>query len=913
MTVDNNGFAGNSGGGIYMNGPVDNVLIDNVTATNNRTRGIVIWNGFKTNITFSNNTVTGNNCCGIELSDGTASGVTVTGNTSSNNTDSGMAFVGLMAGAGPNVISGNTLDSNGRFGIEIKLPNGTGLPSGDGSIVVENNDVSLTTIPADLRDYAGIGVIRRSMLTGNTNGNADIPTGVIVRNNNVSGYRQTNGGSNSTGFGIVVEGTNMTVTGNTLTNNDVGAQTQGGHTPYNANTSGDGDQSNLADDYFGRGNSPVGCNDVTDNIFVGDTIDWRVVGVGTGIVTNIDTGEVFCTIQSAIDDSDTVNGHTLVASASTFPENVIVNKQLTINGANAGVLPNDSVTPTSPNGARGPESIVAVTGGGVAFKVQVPNVTIDGFEFTDSAVDVANVQSPIIGAGVNFGGDAPNVTIVNNLFSSISRTAVYFNGPAQMQGGTVDDNRVQDPTRPDTGCAGATAPGACGHQLFNLWKTNNLSFQGNVTIAAPGQTDRVRTLNIIDSTNVTIDGNTVRYTCFYTCISIPGAADNVVITNNDLVSDVGNVIQFYAPGSGSDGIWTGGSVNINHNILTTGNDFPIVVDNPTADLSEVHINRNSISGTYHVRNGVPPSTPGADTLDATCNWWQSAAGPNPANFFGPSEYIYFLTSSDLDGYCGAPVTNICPIPDPNVGQLRTDVLGIGQGSPAKGFRTRKIVIPNYQDVDSVYGQLAAVDVGVMKYVRFLPQGSPKIQIYAPTSPAYQKNAVSWWGSDLPVKKFIKGQFFWGTKGNKSPRAFILWPTYVTDETYANAFVTFDDSSTNMVAWEGSWIPTQVQTFDIPETQAAGAVVNVTVALVDVNKDSRSVNLTVEVGGVQQQRTVTVPNEGLTLNLEEFTFNNVIAGADTVKVTLNSPTGTGDSAAMIGAAANYECVDLTPVQ
>ncbi len=330
VTTTNNGLVGQNGGGVYMNGPVDDVLIDNVTATNNRNRGIVIWNGFKTNITFTNNTVTGNNCCGIELQDGTASGVTATGNTVTGNADSGMAFTGLMAGAGPNVIANNTLSNNGRFGIEIKLPNGTGLATGDGSIVVENNNVSLTVPSADLRDFAGIAVFRRGYIA--INGNVNIPTGVIVRNNTVSGYAQNNVGSNSEGFGIVVEGTNMTVTGNTLNNNEVGAQTQGGHLPYVANTGTDGDQSNLADQFFGRGNSPVGCAAVSSNTFSGNTADFRTVGTGGGLVTNVDTGETFCTIQAAINDADTVDGHTIDISAGTFAEAVAVNKEVTLIG-----------------------------------------------------------------------------------------------------------------------------------------------------------------------------------------------------------------------------------------------------------------------------------------------------------------------------------------------------------------------------------------------------------------------------------------------------------------------------------------------------------------------------------------------------------------------------------------------------
>ena len=332
--VFTNGVAGASTGGIYMNGPVNNVLINNIKAYANRTRGIVIWNGFKTNITLTNNDVRNNNCCGIELQDGTASGVTATGNTVIGNADSGMSFLGLTSGAGPNLISNNTLTNNGRFGIEIKLPNGTGATTGDGSIVVENNTVSLPTPGTDLRDYAGIGVYRRDYNTGASYGYAPggISSGVVVRNNTVSGYQQS---STSDGFGIVVEGNKMRVENNTLTNNDVGIQTQSGHTPYTGlgGATDQGDQSNLADQYFGRGNSPVVCATIGSNTFSGNTVDTRTVGtVGTPAVTNADTGIAFCSIQSAIDDPTTLNGHTINVAAGTYKEQLNITKGVTVIG-----------------------------------------------------------------------------------------------------------------------------------------------------------------------------------------------------------------------------------------------------------------------------------------------------------------------------------------------------------------------------------------------------------------------------------------------------------------------------------------------------------------------------------------------------------------------------------------------------
>ncbi|HEY2775004.1 MAG TPA: thrombospondin type 3 repeat-containing protein [Candidatus Binatia bacterium] len=274
-TVANNTTNAVNGGGIYLNGPVQNVLINNVLSDGNKSRGIVLWNGFKKNITITNCTVTNNNCCGIELQDGTASGVTIQNNLVHDQTDSGMSTLGLTSGAGPNIISGNTVRDNGRFGIEVKMPNGTGLESGDGSIVYRDNLVERTVAtPVDARDVAGIAVYRRAWTVGQ--GYADIPNGVVVKENTIRGFQQP---STSDGFGIVVEGTNMKVLNNTVTNSDVGIQIQQGHLPYTANAAVDGDQSNLADADFGRGNSPTTSGTIAFNSVAGNTVGIRNVNV----------------------------------------------------------------------------------------------------------------------------------------------------------------------------------------------------------------------------------------------------------------------------------------------------------------------------------------------------------------------------------------------------------------------------------------------------------------------------------------------------------------------------------------------------------------------------------------------------------------------------------------------------------
>ena len=418
-----------------MNGPVDTVLIDNVNAINNRGRGIVIWNGFKTNITITNNYAADNVCCGIELQDGTASGVTMTGNTAINNSDSGMSAMGLTSGAGPNVISGNIITDNGRFGLEIKNPNGTGLDSGDGSIVVEGNTVTFTGPTTDDRDHAGIAVFRRDVGVSNV----DIPTGVIVRNNSVSGYQQLSGTSDSEGFGIVVEGTNMQVFTNTVSTNDVGLQVQAGHLPY----PGNGDQSDLLDTYFGRGNSPIGCAEFSGNIDGGNGVFLRAVGTsGAGTVTNIDTGESFCGIQVAIDDTDTLNGHTLSVGPGIYTEDIFVNKNLTIQGDSPATT---IVNPASNTGNSGDARAWWLVDTGVEFHLS--DMTLDGTGFLVyqairqkgfGSVDNVifneikyNESGPeYSGVGIAAFGTGP-VHVSNSTFTEIGRIGVLYFGASQ--------------------------------------------------------------------------------------------------------------------------------------------------------------------------------------------------------------------------------------------------------------------------------------------------------------------------------------------------------------------------------------------------------------------------------------------------------------------------------------------------
>jgi len=364
-------------------------------------------------------------------------------------------------------------------------------------------------------------------------------------------------------------------------------------------------------------------------------------------------------VQEGVDLVDAAGTVHVLAGAYTLAAPANITKALSLLGPNAGISPNDATNPLTANGSRVAEATLAPAAGDGVLRIGAADVTVDGFRFTDPGTAGAS-NTTLIGAGGNYGGEADDFAAVNNVFDGITRIAVYLNGPTTMDGATIDDNRVANPTRA-SGCGTppATASGSCGRQLFNFWQTDHASFQRNVVFAPAANGDRMRVLQVAfpnsaslqadsPADNFVIADNTIRNSCVFTCFSIAKDATNVSITGNDIEVDAGNIIQLRPE-------WTGGRVQIDHNRLIGPNDYTVVVDPITgSDLSDVTLTRNEITG-GGIRNQR------AETLVAMCNWWGQSAGALVAQNTGLTDVSNPLITANLDGPCNAP-TGLTGVP-----------------------------------------------------------------------------------------------------------------------------------------------------------------------------------------------------------------------------------------------------------
>jgi len=321
----------------------------------------------------------------------------------------------------------------------------------------------------------------------------------------------------------------------------------------------------------------------------------------------------------------------------------------------------------------------------------------------------------------------------------------------------------------------------------------------------------------------------------------------------------------------------------------------------TTDGSGKYLFENLPSGNYTVTVVNPP-------VNHT-----NTADPD-GGFDDTSDLSLALGEDNLDQDFGYQPVSFCPAGA--AGYELTDILGNGMGNDRKHSMVSKITLPRNQTVVSLYGQLAGKDNGQAKYVRFIYPNNQFVQAQTIDGPSQRTFGVFWYGAELDPAAHIRGRWFLQKTGVKGhiPRGFLLYPTYETQEEYANVFELFQPSDTQ-VYWNtlNGWTPYVNMGIDLPAPQ--GPVdLTIKIAMVDNDKDQRPVYVTVTAGSVTERQVVTSPNRKDELNILEFTLKNVLPGTSEITVELESPAAYadglgalgGDSVALVGMTAHYAC-------
>src|SRR5665213_2360754 len=347
-------------------------------------------------------------------------------------------------------------------------------------------------------------------------------------------------------------------------------------------------------------------------------------------------------------------GDTLQVLPGTYNESLTIDKPMTLRGANAGVAANAS---------RNAESVVQQTTGtsGVFNITTAGPVTIDGFTGTFTGTDAGGQVT--VGGLLNDTVTNNDLTFQNNIVSGSSfNNALYYDTSAANS--TLRDNEFTSIQQVGAGSTGIVATwGSSSVQA-------NLDIEGNVFSGLTETTgDGTPAINVNDSGG-TISGNTFTSLHQYGLL-IADKLANLSIANNTF-SGIYNDTSTTSQNRGT-AIRTFGTPDFAGPVTVSGNTFTNVYhavrvanDGSGATLnSNFTVNRNAFVGPFDgsgTGTGTTDSTAVSvasgtiGTLDATCNWWGQASGPNANQYDGSVTVVpSLLAASPLaSAACGTP-------------------------------------------------------------------------------------------------------------------------------------------------------------------------------------------------------------------------------------------------------------------
>nr|QNO56396.1 hypothetical protein EIIOIEJP_00003 [Methanosarcinales archaeon ANME-1 ERB7] len=294
----------------------------------------------------------------------------------------------------------------------------------------------------------------------------------------------------------------------------------------------------------------------------------KVIAIPMPTVHNLNTSEGFYSIQAAIDDSNTTDGHTIEVDPGTYEENVKVNKSVTIRATSGNYV--DTIVQANDSKDH-------------VFTITAESVKLSGFTIKDAKVDNKagihisssnnritgnNASSNCIGIALS---DSRENKIINNIANSNSYAgfALLFSSDNNtIEGNNATDNEIGLIFHP------------FGGGSFNTIANNSFdrNYDGISILSLDGRSNNNVIVNnsaiynyhvglfIINSSGNIIEKNNFSYTEWYSGIEVLGISCNNKINNNVANSNGGSgiyLLQSYFTGSPSNNTITNNSACFN--------------------------------------------------------------------------------------------------------------------------------------------------------------------------------------------------------------------------------------------------------------------------------------------------------------------------------------------------------------